>query len=101
MGLGDSIRALKIVSRAKGWDPDVIQGGGSIAPFNVVPDAGRNLGAVGEIPGGPPAMTGSKDPSEGGSLGQSVTFDVPDAGRETKNRATRGANPFPGGITGG
>jgi len=100
MGLGDSIRALKIVSRAKGWNPDVIQGGGSIAPFNVVPDAGRNKGAVGQIPGGPPAMSGTKDPSEGSALSQSVSFDVPDASRETKNRRTVNANPFPGGITG-
>lgn len=96
MALGDSIRALKQVSRLKGWDPDKIEGGGSIAPFNVVPDPAQNKNIVGKLPGGPPALSGRVDPSQESALGQRTTFDVPDAGRETKNRATRNADPFPG-----
>lgn len=100
MATGDQVRALKIVSRQRGWDPDVIKGGGSIAPFDVSPNPTGDNSGVGKIPGGPPAASGKVDPSQESALDQYLSFNAPDATRETKNRATKNANPFPGGITG-
>lgn len=100
MALGGLSKALITISKAKGWDPTVIRGTGeSIANFDKAPELFTNESGTGTLPNNP-AASGQKDPSEGPVLGQRVSFSVPDASRETKNRATKGANPFPGGITG-
>jgi hypothetical protein len=93
MARGDQSKALRIMSKQKGWDPTQIEGGGSIAGFDVAP--GVSGGAVGRLPGcTPDGWPGSLGvPSIGP---ESVGFSHPDATRETKSRATRNADPNPG-----
>lgn len=109
MALGDSIRALKITSRVKGWDPDVIVGAPgpagkysedqSVMPFNKVPDAGELFGdkICGRLPEDIPANQQQFPKATGPVLGEKVSFNNPDVSRENKNRGTSGADPFPGG----
>lgn len=98
---GDSIKALKIVSRAKGWDPDVIYDvtkdgvskGADIGNFNSTFEIFSNQQALGKLPEGTPdSFPSATDPV----LGERTTFAVPDAGRETASRRTTGADPNAG-----
>ena len=56
MALGDQVKALIIVSKAKDWDPTVILGtGDSIANFNKAPEPwGLGDHCVGKLPEGIP-----------------------------------------------
>lgn len=103
---GNQSRGLVAASKTRGWDPTKIQGftdaeGGDIAqwdydPGNIVTPPNTYVGdAVPNTPLNPP---------EGDSTATSPVapaFNVPDAGRETTNRATRNASPWVGGRQGG
>lgn len=94
MALGDQSKSLIIISKAKGWDPTVIPGVGSIANFDKAPNPWE-LGnqSVGTLPEG---SRDSYPQAEEPRYNESMTFDVPDVSRETKNHATRGADPNAG-----
>lgn len=99
MGLGGQSRGLIQASKTAGWDPTVIPAGPgspaeSIANFDKAPaicQQVREDGALGDLPGGTPLAW-----PDGDVLSESVPFSYPDTTRETKNRATRGADPFSG-----
>jgi hypothetical protein len=98
MALGDSARAQVIVAKAKGWDPNKIEGSGEdISAFNNVPDvAARGDFVVGNIPNLPTHEKGFPDGFDTNIGEPRVTFNAPDVGRENVNRRTSGANPIPG-----
>ena len=91
---GNQSRALIIVSKAKGWDPTVIEGGESIANFDKDNQNYRSSGdGLGKLPEGTPdTFPQAKAPEES----ERMTFTTPDTSRETKNRASSGADPFSG-----
>lgn len=97
---GDLVKALKIVSRAKGWDPDRIWNAktksyeGSLENTDKAPEIFVNQAGTGTLPQGTPdSFPEAEQPKyEEGK----VSFNHPDTGRETKNRATRGSDPYAG-----
>lgn len=98
MALGDSIRALKMVSKAKGWDPDKIEGGGNIGDFNQVPSFGeKDAVAGGSIPGGTPSPVVPEGYPDS-PMSEKVTWTVggPNDDGNRPIRHTSGADPFPG-----
>ena len=96
--LGDSIRALKQVSKIKGWDPDEIPGHGNMGDFNTVPEFGQaDAVAHGPIPGGtPPPIVPESYPES--PLSAKVTWNVggPNDDGNKPIRHTSGADPNPG-----
>jgi hypothetical protein len=100
MALGDSARAQGIVARARGWNPDVIEGSGeNIAAFNNVPVVnGRGDFVVGKIPGGPPDQT--KGVPDGYDVSnadtQHDTWNTTYQSEPKVRRGTTNANPYPG-----
>ena len=93
--LGDSIKALRIVSMRKGWDPHEIKGGGNIADFNQFPNFGEaDAVAGGPIPGGtPPPIVPEGYPDS--PLSAKVTWNVggPNDDGNKPIRHTSGADP--------
>ena len=115
MALGDSIRALKIVSKAKGWDPDLIQGvrgengkdypSASMLPFNKAPNTNKeHFGDIicGDLPGypeSPQEQDGQNGTADNPILQEKVTFNAPSQDREYRVRnkgESAPGNPYPG-----
>ena len=89
---GNQSRGLVAASKTKGWDPTVIAGGESIAPFDV--DQGNLAGTpVGRLPGGPkPAWPDGFDVNVGAPMSTPFNHPSPSKG----SGRTRNANPTPG-----
>ena len=90
-------RALRIMSRNQGWDPDIIydQGTGkelqNIANFNKDPDSFKHDG-LGTLPQGTP----DSFPEDHGSVGQGVDWQHPEHNNgNTPARRTSNADPTP------
>lgn len=96
MALGDMSKALIIMSKARGWDPTVIQGGESIANFNKAPDRPNySDSCVGSLPEGAPISYPEAEQPHYGS--ESVTWNAPNrATGSDANRRTGGSDPFAG-----
>lgn len=93
MALGDRSKSLITISKAKGWDPNVIEGTGeNIGNFNKAPDPWK-LGnqSVGKLPEGTPNNF-SQDHAP--DLTERVTFQTPDVRRESNH--TTNADPNEG-----
>jgi len=89
---GDVGRALRIISQAKGWDPNVIQGGESIANFNKEPSGVDHI-TLGKLPQGTPDSFPEDHP---GIDVAATPFATPDsASGSDANRRTTNANPKP------
>jgi hypothetical protein len=95
MGQGNESTALKIISRAKGWNPDAVYDpktktygpliGGSEDPA-VFTNQGVMAGGL--VPDGTKPV---------GDLTPKTTFNVPDASREpVKHIQPKAGDPFPG-----
>ena len=91
MALGGQTRGLILASKMAGWDPTKIEGGESIANFDKDPVAPRN-DTTGTLPQGIPDSFPDDTESP---LGQRISFNAPDFGRE-RPRHTTGADPTPG-----
>jgi len=93
MALGDQSKALIIVSKAKGWDPTVIPGVGSIANFNRAPNTWE-LGdqSVGSLPEG---ISDSYPQAEEPRYTESKTFNSPQL-RENNDNKGGGSDPYAG-----
>ena len=86
--MNSTSRSLRQISKQNGWDPDVIQGFGSIAPI----DHARETPFEGDT--GPiPAV--AKDPHVTKGQG-SITPHTPDPGPQEPNRRSKNADPYPG-----
>ena len=99
MALGDSIRALIIVSKAKGFDPTELPELGSIANFNKVPTmADQRDRIVGTLPDGiPDGWPDTHGPPPIPSVGKDeVDWNEPHQ-RDNVSRATKNADATPGG----
>lgn len=97
---GDAVKALKILSRAKGWDPDRIWDAktqsyeGSIENFNKPPQIYANQAGTGRLPQGvPDTFPEAEQPryEENTLNDDGVTWNTPDYRRETKNHRTNNA----------
>lgn len=92
---GGQGKALRIMSIANGWDPNVIQGTGEdIGNFNKSPD-GVDHKTVGTLPQGTPESFPGDHPNIGA---ERIPFSTPDRGPgwDSKSRATKGNDPFSG-----
>lgn len=103
---GDQVKALKILSLAKGWNPDRIwdsktQGyvGESIENFNKPTEIFVNQKGQGTLPQDIPPQQGMFPAATEGALTPPGTMEVPfSTSPQTLNRsrATKGADPFSG-----
>lgn len=122
--LGDQVKSLMIISKAKGWDPNIIPARDDkpavdISNWNKSPqswemsdDSGQwtvrnkpievyGTPSVGDLPQEIVPTNRGFSESEGPKYEESITFEVPDASRENANRRTSGGDAFPGGGWGG
>lgn len=106
MALGDQSKALIIMSKNKGWDPNVIRGRtspeGKVYPdhniegFNKAPTLYVDGDiCVGQLPQEIPANQQMFPDATGPVLTQETSFNSPDVSRENANRRTSGADPTP------
>lgn len=109
MALGDSVKALVIMSKMQGWDPNVIPPGKSlggrefpavdISNFNKAPNP-RQAGEIGDYcVGNLPEGISDSYPEDHPSVEAPnyAPFNIPDVGKENADRRTSGADPYPGG----
>jgi hypothetical protein len=89
---GNQVRGLVAVSKARGWDPTVIPGVGSIANFDH--DQGNYpMGSVGSLPDG--ENLSWPDGYDVPALKMNP-FPGPDVSREVERDRTNNSNPYPG-----
>jgi len=100
---GDQVKALKILSRAKGWDPDKIYDakaksyGDSIENFNRPPQVFTNQAGTGQLPEGlHDSYPQAEEPryKENTTNNDGITWNTPQVSRETVNRATKNGTGF-------
>ena len=96
MAQGGQSKGLIIASKTAGWDPTRIYDPAtgkyeeSIENFDKQPEIFKNQAGTGRLPQGTPDSFPGEQP-----LKERVSWNAPDTRRETRNRATRGANPAP------
>lgn len=99
---GDQVKALKIVSLAKGWDPDRIWDpktrsyvDESIENFNKPTQIFTNQSGTGRLPQGTPDTFPDAEEPRYDAPG-SPDWNVPPIERENEDRRTNGADPYSG-----
>ena len=99
MALGDQSKMMKIWSRAKGWDPDKIEGSDvNMADFDPEPEPWSSKGYVGKLPSIPENQvdfTGVTD----AALGESVPWQAPEIKTRTEGKPSS-SDPYPGSMEG-
>jgi hypothetical protein len=98
---GDQVKALIIVSKAKGWDPNRIWDaktrsyGDSIENFNQPPLVLENQAGTGRLPQGTPdTFPDAEEPRYKYPPGED--WNVPHVERETADHSTNNSDPFAG-----
>ena len=95
---GNQSRGLVMASKTRGWDPTVIparDGKPAVDLSKIDVDPGNLPGPyLGRLSDAGPKAD-SPDGYDSSIGAPSVPFETPDTSRETANRRTSGANPFP------
>lgn len=104
MGQGAQVKALIIVSKAKGWDPTKIYDRATdsysedISNFDKAPELYTNQAGTGQLPGGKPmAWPDTFGPPPTPSVGKDEKDWAEPGQRDNVSRATKNADPTPGG----
>ena len=94
MALGDQGKALRIISKAKGWDPTKCEGV-DISNFDKAPDPWLSGSqSTGKLPEGTPLDFPQAD--GGPAMTEKVTWGNSGQPAVPKSHATKGADPFAG-----